>query len=122
MAAHRAPVFPNATRRVSRLGAGAVAALSITAMLTGSGCPAASAKTLKADPTKPSAGPAVEKGIRPQAVHGEVRNADKGEVLAQGTVRGSDKAEVTVKGHAPQPGNLADLNYDCLFAWSQFCR
>jgi hypothetical protein len=105
-------------RSVKRLGVVVVTVLVCNAALTGP----AWATTLKADPTKPSAGPAVEKGVRQQAVHGEVRGADKGEVQAQGVVRGSDKAVVTVKGHAPQPGNLANLNYDCLFVWSQFCQ
>lgn len=105
-------------RSVKKLGVVAVTALVCVAVPTGP----AWASTLKADPTKPSAGPSVERGVRPQAVHGEVRAADKGEVQAQGVVRGSDRAVVTVKGHAPQPGNLANLNYDCLFVWSQFCQ
>ncbi|WP_141564486.1 hypothetical protein [Mycolicibacterium palauense] len=92
------------------------------AALIGPGVGAAAADDLKPDPATPSAGPVAQKGIRSQAVQGDLREADKGVVLAQGDVRGSNEAVPTTKGESPQPGNLSNLGYDCLFVWSQFCQ
>ena len=103
----------------------------VTAALTMTGAAAmtfafatgpAYADKLKSDPTTPSAGPVAEKGVRTQAVQGDMRSADKGVALAQGDdVRGSNIATPTVKGDSPPPGNLSVLGYDCLFSWSSFC-
>jgi len=93
-------------------------------MMLGIASGTAHADDLKADPTTPSAGPVADKGIRTQAIQGELRTADKGVAQAQSVdVRGSNIGVPTVKADSPPPGNLAaDIGYDCLFAWSQFCK
>ncbi len=100
-------------------GIGAVAA---TAALLSLGAGTAYADEIAADPAAPSQGPAVEGGVRAPGGQGEIRASDIGSVNAQGEVRGSDIAVPVVKGGSPPPGNLAELGYDCLFSWSQFCQ
>jgi len=91
-------------------------------MMLGPATGMATAEKLRPSPSTPSAGPVAEKGIRKQAIHGELRAADVGAALSAGAeVRGSDIATPTVKGSAPSPGNLSRLNYRCKFSWSQFC-
>jgi hypothetical protein len=100
-------------RKLRIAGLGAVAA---SAALLSLGAGAAYADELYADPA------AVEGGVRSPGGQGEVRASDIGSVNAQGDVRGSDIAVPVVKGGSPPPGNLAELGYDCLFSWSQFCQ
>lgn len=109
-------------RGLRRWGTAGFAALAVSASLVSAGSGVAGADTLKPNPSKPSGHPACERCVRSPSTHGEVREADIGDVLAQGDARTSDKAEPATKGHSPLPGNLADLSYDCLQPWSQFCR
>ncbi|MBI3215845.1 MAG: hypothetical protein HYZ38_18650 [Mycobacterium sp.] len=110
-------------RRSKKYGAVGFSALAVSVALLGLGAGTANADDLKADPSKPSAGPVAENGIRSQAIQGDLRTSDIG-VAQAGTskVTTSSEAVPTVKGSSPPPGDLAtDIGYDCLFAWSQFC-
>jgi hypothetical protein len=110
-------------RSTKKYGAVGFSAFAISAALLGSTVAVANADDLKADPSTPSAGPVAKDGIRSQAIQGDFRSSDKG-VAQAGTskVTVSNIAIPQVKGSSPLPGNLAaDIGYDCLFPWSQFC-
>ncbi len=83
--------------------------LAAAALFMGIGAGTAGADVLKPQPDEPTAGPAVEDGIRVPAVHGEIRAADSGQALAQGEVRGSDFAAPGTKAWV-FPGAAGDLS------------
>jgi hypothetical protein len=109
-------------RRSKSVATAGISALAGMVLMLGLSAGTAEADKLRPNPAKPSAGPVAEKGVRKQAISGELRAADIGSALAQGAeVRESDIATPKVKGGSPPPGNLSKLNYRCKFSWSEFC-
>ncbi len=68
------------------VGFGSLAAAALMGLGTG----IAAADEISADPAAPSAGPAVEGGIRTPAIQGELRAVDQLDILAQGEVNGAN--------------------------------
>lgn len=92
------------------LAAGAVCVVA----MSWTGVAGADDNDLTPDPSTPVAGPVAEKGIRKQAIQGEVRkNGDQGEV------RSSRKAVPRMRAKAF--GNLGDNHYRCREHWDDFC-
>lgn len=94
-------------------GASVIGAVAIAGALLSVGAGTAFADKVSADPSKPSSGPAVEKGVR-------ASGSDENPAI-QGEARESSIATPNVTAGSPQPGNLSDLGINCLFNWDNSC-
>ncbi|WP_141564487.1 hypothetical protein [Mycolicibacterium palauense] len=105
-------------RTTKKLGVAGFGTLAVSAALLGFGSGVAGADDLTPSDTV-VANPVAEDGIRAASI-GEVLGTT--DATGPADVRDSGVGVPTTKGGAPQPGNLAELGYDCLFVWSQFCQ
>lgn len=99
--------------RVKTWGATVIGGAAIAGALLSVGAGTAFADNIQADPSKPSSGPAVEKGVR-------ASGSDENPAI-QGETRESSIAKPNVTAGSPQPGNLSDLGINCLFNWDNSC-